>query len=319
MKTFQRIVLFAVLACVVLSSCAYAVVVDEVAATVDTEVILKSEVMAELAPLLANAQGKLSEQEIQAKAHEVLEQAIDNKLLLREAQLAGIKAPDGRVEEQLEKFKKDYPTNEAFMKDIAAAGETVSDLRTHLRQQLLAIMMANRKREEFEKQIVVSESEVAQYYADHKDQFRHPERVRCAQIFLAAPKDAAGRAAVKARLEKLKEELNAGADFGQLATAYSEAPGAKDGGIIGWVQRGDLVKSLEEAAFSLPEGGVSGVLESPGGFHIIKVLKKEPAGLASLDEARTEIEPAIRKKAAEAKYQKWISDLRKRSHVRVYM
>jgi parvulin-like peptidyl-prolyl isomerase len=300
---------------------ASAVVVDEVAATVDAEVILRSEVMTELAPLLSGGQKTMSEQEIQAKAKEVLQQAIDNKILLREAQLAGAKFPDedARVEDQLEKIKKGYPTNEAFMKEIEGAGETVSDIRTRLKKQLRAISMAAHKRDGFEKEVVVSESDVAQYYADHKSEFQHQERVRCSQIFLAASNDAAARAAAKARLEKLKEELDSGSDFSQLAAAHSEAPGAKEGGIIGWVQHGDLVKALEDAAFSLPEGGVSGVVESPGGYHILKVLKKEPAGLASLEDARAEIGPAIRKKAAEEHYQKWIAELRKRSHVQVYM
>lgn len=301
------------------TSGAYGVIVDEVAATVDSEVILRSEVMTELAPMLAG--GTMTEQEVQAKAREVLQQAIDNKILLREAQLAGAKLPDedARVEEQIDKIKKGFATNEEFMKEIEAAGETVSDLRTRIKKQLRAVSMAAHKRDEFEKEVVVSESEVAQYYADHKDEFKHQERVRCSQIFLAASKDPAARAAAKARLEKLKEELDAGSDFSQLAAAHSEAPGAKDGGIIGWVQRGDLVKALEDAAFTLPEGGVSGVLESPGGFHILKVLKKEPAGLQSLDDARAEIGPAIRKKAADERYQKWIAELRKRSHVQVYM
>ncbi|MBI5091228.1 MAG: peptidylprolyl isomerase [Candidatus Hydrogenedentes bacterium] len=320
MKSQNRLFRGALLLGLALSTAgAYAVVVDEVAATVDTEVILRSEVMAELAPLVAGAQGTLSDQDVQTKAREVLQQAIDNKILLREAQLAGAKVPDERIEEQLDKFKKDYPTNEAFMKELEAAGETVADLRTRLKKQLLAVSMAAQKREAFEKEVVVSESEVAQYYADHKDQFQHQERSRCSQIFLAASSDAAPRAAAKARLEKLKEDLDSGADFGQLAAAHSEAPGAKEGGIIGWVQHGDLVKELENAAFTLPEGGVSGVLESPGGFHIIKVLKKEAPGLASLDDARAEIGPAIRKKAGEERYQKWLAELRKRSHVQVYM
>ena len=94
---------------------------------------------------------------------------------------------------------------------------------------------------------------------------------------------------------------------------------AEDGGIIGWVQRGDLKGPLDEAAFALGEGEVSGAIETEEGFHLVKVEKKEAAGLATLDDARKDIEPELRRAAAGEKFKKWMEDLRKRSKVQVFI
>ncbi|MCC6699043.1 MAG: peptidylprolyl isomerase [Candidatus Hydrogenedentes bacterium] len=298
--------------------------VDQVVANVDTEVILLSDIMAELGPQAGELRRNAANEEefnkaLQDKIRATLEQAIENKILLREAQLAGLVVDDDTVEKRLEEYKKLFDSNEAFLKELENAGETLSDLRSRLRKQMLARTMAVRKTRELEDGIVVSESEVAQYYEDHKSDFSHPERVRCYQIFIAAPADAAQRAVAKARLEQLRDDIDAGSEFGELAVQYSEAPGKEDGGVIGWVERGDLVKALEDTAFGLEPGQISGVVESDSGFHLLTIDKKEDAGLATLDEVRKDIEPLIRSEAASVQYKKWMDELKKRSRVRVFI
>lgn len=299
-------------------------IVDQVVANVDTEVILLSDIMAELGPQIADIRRDAANEDafneaLQEKVHATLDQAIENRILVREAQLAGLSVDDDTVEKRLEEYRKLYDSNEAFLNELEAAGETMSDLRTRLRKQMLARTMSIRKMRELEDGVVVSESEVAQYYEDHKDDFRHPERVHCSQIFVAAPAGNSDRAVAKARLEQLREEVVSGTEFQELAIEYSEAPGAEDGGIIGWVQRGDLVKPLEDAAFALEPGQLSEVIETDSGFHLLTVDKKEAEGLATLDEARKEIGPLIRSQIAAERYQKWIDELKKRSRVRVFI
>ena len=206
-----------------------------------------------------------------------------------------------------------------FVKELEKSGVTLSQFREHVRKQILAISMGIRKRREFEKAVQVSETEVAQYYQDHRDELARPERAQVRRIFLAAGQDPDERARVKMRLEGLRGELDAGAGFAQLATTCSEAPEAAQGGALGWIAHGDLVETLEQAVFSLPENAVSEVLETEYGFHLLKVERKEAAGTASLDEVRTQIEPKLRGQYADEQYRKWISELRKRSRVRVYL
>lgn len=297
-------------------------VVDAVLATVDQDVILLSDVMNEIGPALYDLRqqglspGEMAQRE-EALIRDALDQAIQNTLLVRQARLMGLEIPSSEVDQRLEELRGRYPSEEAFMEDLEASGETISEIRSRLRRQLMAINVGMMKRRELEQDVVVTESEVAQYYQDNIESFQRPERVRVRQIFLAAETDDA-REQARARLEQLLEEIEAGADFRELASSYSEAPGAERGGLIGWQQEGDLIDPLNSVAFSLPSGEISEVLETPFGAHILKVDDREDAGVASLDEVRSEIEPQLRTQKASEQFDRWIADLRRRAGVRVF-
>ncbi|MBI4558626.1 MAG: peptidylprolyl isomerase [Candidatus Hydrogenedentes bacterium] len=324
MNIFTTVVLPATILMVgLVSATASADIVDSIWATVDKEAILQSEVLAMVGPTLNELRRTVSAEDFDRRVdtlvQQALDQAIEDKILLREAQLAGIEIEDAQVEQRLEDLKKMYPSNEEFIKELDSAGETITDLRARIKKQELARRMAVTKRNQFEKDVVVAETDVARYYQENQSEFNRPERVRCRQIFLNAGKEPDERARVRAQLEELKKELETGADFAQLAQAHSQAPGADQGGIIGWVARGDLVEPLEAAAFGTSEGAISDIVETESGFSLIRVERKEAAGLATLDEVRADIEPILRGKTAEERYNKWMGELRKRSHVQVYL
>ncbi len=296
--------------------------VDGVIATVGNEVILQSDLMQELAPVIAEYRRTAADEEefnkmVDAQLRQALDQAIEYKILLREALLAGATIPDDAVEEKVNDIKKRFGTNEQFEKELATAGQTMGDLRTRVREQIMAISMGMQKRREFEKQVEVTEAQVAQYFADHADEFAHQERIQVRRIFMAATPDSEKK--VKADMANIKKQINGGADFAELAKSHSTGPDAEVGGLLGWVEPGDLVQNLNDAIFSLPEGGVTDVLRTEYGFAILKVEKKEGAGETSLDEARDQIEPALRAQFAAEKYGKWMNELKKRSRIRVFL
>jgi parvulin-like peptidyl-prolyl isomerase len=298
--------------------------VDGVVATVGAEVILHSELIQSIAPVLQQLQKQGADnatfnQQAQDQLRQALDQAIDEKILLREALLAGLEIDDKDVESRIDQIKKRFASNEEFEKELKAAGETVSEFRDRVRKHILAMSMALRKHRQFEQAAEISEAEMAEYYAEHKDKFSHPERVSLRRIFLQAASGTPERAQAKARMQELKKQIDAGADFAELAKANSAGPEAPQGGLVGWVSPGDFVKELSDAAFALPEGGVSDVIETEFGVVLLKAEKKEAAGTMTLDEARKVIEPELRTKSAEEKYKKWITELRKRSRVRIFL
>lgn len=292
--------------------------VDAIVATVDTEVILRSDIMAEIRPVLAGMTTAEVESEGEAVFDEALEQAIEQKILYREGILNDIKITDEQVEERIKGIRDRYASEEAFLDALRDAGETMSDFRERIRKQTIALSMGISKRRYLERDAVISEAELAQYYQDNEEQFQKPERVKLYRIFLRTDGTEAGRAKTLAQLETLREELALGADFSALAKEHSEGPFAAEGGFAGWIERGDLQQQLEEVTFGLGAGDVSPIIETETGMMLLLAAEKVEAGLASFDEARTEIEPILREDYGTERYKRWMAELRKRSRVRTY-
>src|SRR3990167_735915 len=122
--------------------------------------------------------------------------------------------------------------------------------------------------------------------------------------------------ATKATIDSVKMMLNAGADFAELASKYSEDPGSKDkGGDLGFFERRMMVKEFDEAAFNLKVGEVSDVVKSNFGYHIIKLTEKAP--MPSLDEERENIKKIYKQTRYQDQYDKLVDSLRNKYSYKV--
>lgn len=298
--------------------------VDAVVATVDKEVILYSEIISAIESELKNIQTTSSSQsEYDRRTDELirdsLEEAIESKILLREARKFSIEVGDDDVEARIDSLRSKYDSDEEFMAALRDVGESLSDLRERTRKQSMALYFADSKLRSLDEEIVVSEDSILQYYQENREEFEFPVRVRVRHIFLRVPESTEEREVALARLEVLRKEIEEGADFEELAKLHSQAPGAEEGGIIGWQRRGDLEYALDEVAFILQEGETSKVIEWRFGVTLLKVDEREEAGITPFEEVRLFIEKEIRAALAEERYQIWLGDLRKRSRVRIFL
>ncbi len=99
------------------------------------------------------------------------------------------------------------------------------------------------------------------------------------------------REEARKQIEKIEKELKDGGDFAELAKKYSQDAGsAEKGGSMGFVYKGMLDPQYDEAVSKLKPGGVSGIVESRYGFHIIKLNETMPAGQAKFDEVEASIQ-----------------------------
>ena len=112
------------------------------------------------------------------------------------------------------------------------------------------------------------------------------------------------KAEAKKHAEQLLARAQKGEDFAALARQYSEDTGsAKKGGDLGWNPKGRMVKPFEEAAFNLPAGGVSDLVETPFGLHIIKVEATEPEPVRPLSEVENDIRQELTRARARGRAQ----------------
>jgi peptidyl-prolyl cis-trans isomerase D len=167
--------------------------------------------------------------------------------------------------------------------------------------------------------IQVTQDDLSTYYRDHRDAYRVPEQAKVSHILIKTPLpgpdskvDEKGAAEAQRRAEDLLKQLKSGAKFEDLAKKYSEDPGsAKEGGSLGWIGRGQTVPEFEKTAFSLPKGQISDLVKSSYGFHIIRVDDRQDAHVKSLDEVKSEIEPALKHQKAQQIAQKQAETLLK--------
>jgi peptidyl-prolyl cis-trans isomerase D len=149
------------------------------------------------------------------------------------------------------------------------------------------------RRADFAAQAAVGEAEARAYYQSHlDDRFTDPEEVRARHILVkvAADADQATRDKARAEADDLLKQARGGADFAALAQAHSGDTGsAEKGGDLGFFPHGKMVPSFDAAAFALEPGQVSDVVESPFGFHVIKVEEKRPGGPKPFEAVRDQI------------------------------
>ena len=149
----------------------------------------------------------------------------------------------------------------------------------------------------FSSQIQVGEKEIEEFYKIQREaKFYQPKGVRLRHILFRVPAgaDAKQKEAVRLRAEAVLQEYRAGKDFAELAKRYSEDPSAAQGGETGWFTQGQLLPSLEKAAFALRKGEISGVVETTLGYHLLKVEEAREEKTKGLKEAKEEIVRAIK-------------------------
>jgi len=221
----------------------------------------------------------------------------------------GVQVSDGEIEDR---YKVDHEQADLYFVRLPAAdsAKTVTlsdaDLEKYLADHADRYRVPARVRvryvvyrpADFASQAEPSEADIAKYYDEHLvDQFTEPEQVHARHILIrpASTTDDA-KAAARKQAEDLLAKVKAGGDFAALAKEHSQDPGsASKGGDLETFPRGQMVPEFDQAAFALQAGQVSDVVETPFGFHIIKVEEHHEAGTKPLDAVRPQIADTLRK------------------------
>ena len=120
----------------------------------------------------------------------------------------------------------------------------------------------------------------------------------------------------KTKIERIKDRLDAGGKFEELAKLNSEDPSAAKGGDLGWINPGDTVGEFQDAMNKLAVGQVSGTVRSPFGWHLIQVVERRKQDVTA-ERERAEAMLAIRQRKADELFQDWVRQVRDRAYVEV--
>ena len=135
-----------------------------------------------------------------------------------------------------------------------------------------------------------NKQKVKEYFDLHKNEFNKDPQIKARHILIKAAKgDKKAEDAAKLKISEIQAEVKSH-DFATLAKKYSDDPGSKEkGGDLGWFGRGRMVPEFEKAAFDLAEGQVSAPVQSPFGFHIIKLERRQAAQSTTFEKAQFDI------------------------------
>lgn len=254
---------------------------------------------------------------------EVLDYLVTLEIVTQKADEAGIEVTEEDVDEQLAKLKEPYGGDEAkFEQAIAQQNLSLEELRENLRQQGLITKMI----EEVNKDIEVSDEEVATFYEEQKQELSVDETRRVSHILFSPENAADDEAEVteadwQAALEeaqRARQQIVDGAAFAELAKQLSDDPGSKDeGGEVGVIERGALLPDFEDAVFGLPEGELSEPVRTPYGYHLIRVEEIIPEHVPTLEEAREGLRAQIAAEDGRELWEEWLENAKEELDVSV--
>ncbi|HSA94565.1 MAG TPA: peptidylprolyl isomerase [Acidobacteriota bacterium] len=219
-------------------------------------------------------------------------QIVERKLLLKEARAAKTIVPPSELDQALQSEYGRAGGEEAFLKALKGADVSVDHVKASIGETLLINKFLQGIAEKGPK---VDEAELRKAYAEETkvDKTASVRHI----LILTQGKTEAEKAEALKKIEGILARAKAGEDFAELAKQYSEDPGSKDnGGLYENFPRGQMVKPFDDAAFSVPVGEISNVVETNFGYHILKVIDRKK-------ETRTfeEVRPELEAKLAQAK------------------
>jgi len=258
---------------------------------------------------------QLNSKDLTAVKNRILENLIDAELLYQQSQKEGIKVGDQAVNKRIEMIKKRFSDEAAYKKVIERMHVSEEEFRAEIQRALAIRQLLDT---DVRKKNSVTEKESKKYYNNNLDLFKRPEQVKASQIWIKFTPGAAESKKIQARkkIEMIQQKLIKGEDFGKLAKAYSEGPSAPRGGALGYFKRGQMVKPIEDAAFALNVGEVSGIIETRVGYHLVKVIDKRPAGTIPYKDVRPMIEKKLKKEKERTEIQSYIESLKKSAKIK---
>jgi parvulin-like peptidyl-prolyl isomerase len=287
----------------ILSSCKRNVP-PHIVAEIDGDTITVAEFTAEFFPLVEGYNTPSSDQEQEALKNlkeALLDQLIEKRLILHQAPKMGITVSDEELEEVLTSIKRDYPEGgfEEFVQDEAS----LLRWKEQLHQRLLIEKVISRVSQVTSP---IDEKAIRQYYKKHREEFVVAEQVRVRQIVVKDRKDA----------ESILRKLKRGDLFDELARRYSLGPEAEEGGDLGSFGRGEMPEEFD-VVFSLQEGEISDIVQSPYGYHIFQVVTK--GGRSELDfaQVKEQIRNLIIREEEEKTFQDWLKQIKKQASITV--
>ncbi|MBN2643847.1 MAG: peptidylprolyl isomerase [Desulfuromonadaceae bacterium] len=248
---------------------------------------------------------QLSAEEQERVQEIATERIIARELIFQAALAQGVVASDEQIRQETQKVMANFPSEEEFYATLEKADVSREDYYRMIRQDLTVNLITDQK---LAQAADPSEEEIASFYQQHPDKMRKPPMVRASHILVKH--DQENPAQAQSQIEALKNRIQAGENFAELARDHSACPSSAKGGDLGLFGPGSMVKPFEEAAFALKAGEVSDVVETQFGYHLIKVTDGEQSRQLPLEEVKDQIAEFLKNRNGALVMEHWVEELK---------
>ncbi len=248
---------------------------DRIIAVVDQDVVMQSELDSQL----RRVREQLRQQGAALPPTTVLERQIMERLILQKIQIqkaaeSGVEVPEERLEAAIQDIAdRNQLSIPQFKEILASDGYQFTEFREQIRDE---IMIASLRRQEVDRRVHVSESEIKNYINNEFNQADSELELRIAHILVSIPHDATSTEQITARerAEAAINQIRDGADFGDVALAVSDGQNALEKGDLGWRRSEEIPSLFTTFVRDMEVGETSDIITSPSGYHIIQLTDR---------------------------------------------
>ncbi len=250
---------------------------DNIVAVVNTDVITRRELDARVHAAQATlARQQIAPPDAATLERQVLERMVVEKTQLQEAAQTGIRIDDLQLDRAISRIAQQNNVSVSQMRDqIERDGLPFSIYRDDLRQEITLLRLRERA---VDSQIQISEPEIDAYLSEQHE--AAPSELTLSQILVRVPEGSSSDmvARLRRKAETLLQQARGGADFAQLAASSSDGEEALRGGDLGTRPTDRWPSMFVDAVAQLSVGGISEIIQSGNGFHIVKVVDRKSSG-----------------------------------------
>jgi parvulin-like peptidyl-prolyl isomerase len=252
---------------------------------------------------ITSLENGIPKRQVWSSIESLVDRIVDDALICQHGRDRGITVTEIELERAIQDIVKDYPEG-TFEETLLNRCIDYTEWKRRFREQLLIKKIVEEQAESLDP---IPYHAIKSYYEEREEEFWHPPRAKFIHIVTKTRGEA----------EALLARLQAGEDMTTLMKEQSSQSALQGDSVRNWATRGALPPTLADVVFSIPVGETSSISETPYGYHIIRVLEREPKGRKELLEVMGEIEKRLLSNARETHYSAWLEQLRNNYPVRI--
>ncbi len=250
-----------------------------------------------------------------------LQDLIRQRLIIQEAKSRDISLSQSKkdqlFQQHIQSIKQQNQLNDSQLEQaLQKQGiESLDQYKEVFLQRNQDKLLINELRKQVTSDVTVSEESIEEYYNNNKKQFQVDRRIEASQILIKTNNKE--ESAAKEKINSIKEKINNGDNFADMAKEHSEGPYADKGGSLGFITKGQISEKFDKVAFNLSKGEVSGPVKTKYGYHLIKVHDKKEAGVRPLKEVKDSIRQQLANEKRNTEWNEFVSKLRENADVTI--